>query len=453
MENVALKSQKQSVAEYLLNKTDFEIIRTDDNNYLFMADSLRFFKITNPKIEEYLRISSSENISKVLLSEEEIAQIGTFLMQDEKAMEAETPDLDYGSLTLNITNGCNLACKYCFANTNAKNFQTMTFEIAQKAIDNMLTQKRELDEYTIFYFGGEPLLKKELLRQISEYAQQEIAVKRRKKLKFLINTNATLIDEQALSLFKEYSFKVTVSIDGPKEIHDANRIYSNGKGSYNKVEKCIQLLKKNTITTQLRPTFSPKLKNLTAAFDFFEKQELPYGYAFSHTTNYQSDLHDTYFNEQQMEETNNEFRAVMDYFVEKIKRKEKIFCAELMRKANLIHYKAKRTHLCEAGRKSVAVDEMGNYFACQTMIPHRHAAIGNVYSNLNDAKRHQYMAKDISQITLCDNCTIRGLCVGGCEVERMNFEDNVLLHKQMCDLFRLEWNNILYFYAKSMNFL
>ena len=438
---------------YLLDKCDFQIIDSGSQKYLFLADSLRFFKITEPAVDEYLRLCLVDNSYKTFLSEQEISQIGAFLMQDEKAMEADIPDLNYGALTFNITNGCNLACKYCFANTNGKSAKAMTFDIAQKAIDNMLAQNNELEEYSIFYFGGEPLLKLELMKQISEYAYQEIVVKRNKKLTFLINTNATLINDKVLSLFKEYSFKVTVSIDGPKEIHDENRIYRTGEGSYEKVAEKIQLLKQNGIVTQLRPTFSPKLKNLTAVFDFFEKQELPYGYAFSHTTNYQSDLNNTFFNKQQLKETFDEFKAVMDYFSKKFENKENVFCTELLRKINIIHYKAKRTHLCEAGRKSLAVDETGKYFACQTMIPHRYSAIGDVYSNLDNAKRHQYMAKDITQITLCNNCTIRGLCVGGCEVERMNFGSDKLLHEQMCDLFRMEWNNVLYLYAKIMDYL
>jgi len=438
---------------YLLKKNDFQIIDSDNQKYLFLADSLRFFKIVEPNVEEYLRLCLAEDATETFLSEQEISQIGNFLMQDNKVIRDDKPELNYGSLTLNVTNGCNLACKYCFANTSEKHFKSMTFDIAKKSIDNMLAQEKLLEEYSIFYFGGEPLLKLELLRQVSEYAYQEIVVKRNKKIKFLINTNATLINEQVLSLFKDYSFKVTVSIDGPKEIHDVNRIYANGKGSFNKVEESIHLLKINCIPTQLRPTFSPQLKNLIAAFDFFEKQELPYGYAFSHTTNYQSDINNTFFDKQQLNEINDELKTVMDYYAEKLKNEETVFCMELLRKIKIIHYKAKRTHLCEAGRKSLAVDEIGKYFACQTMIPHRYAAIGDVYTNLNDEKRNQYMAKNISQTTLCNNCSIRGLCVGGCEVERMNFGNDKMLHEQMCDLFRLEWNNILYLYAKIMNYL
>ena len=437
----------------LLHKGDFQIIDSGSQKYLFLAESLRFIKIVEPAVDEYLRLCVADNTVGTFLSAQEIAQIGNFLMKDSNPMEADKPDFNYGTLTFNVTNGCNLACKYCFATPGGKHAKAITFDIAKKAIDNMLAQEKVLDEYSIFYFGGEPLLKKELLRQISEYAYQEISVKRGKKIKFLINTNATLIDEQVVSLFKDYAFIVTVSIDGPKEIHDVTRIYSNGMGSYSKVEESIQQLKMNGIVTQLRPTFSPSLKNLTAVFDFFEKLELPYGYAFSHTTNYQSNLQNTFFNTQQLKETNDELKSAMDFFTGKFQSKKTIFCTELLRKVNIIHYKSKRTHLCEAGRKNLAVDETGQYFACQTMIPHRYSALGDVNTNPDEAKRRQFMAKDISQITFCNNCPIRGLCVGGCEVERMNFGDDKLLNEQMCDIFRLEWNNILYLYAKIMDYL
>jgi uncharacterized protein len=414
-----------------------------------LASSLRFFRIINPKIEEYLKFCTTGNRDSHSLPDEEIIQIGNYLKQEEKieTTRETPPDLNYNSLTLNVTGGCNLACKYCFAITSGA--RSMSFEMAKKAVDNMLAQGKESDKYSIFYFGGEPLLKKGLLSQISEYAYQEIAVKRKKKLKFLINTNATLVDKEVIALFKRYPFKVTVSIDGPEEIHDMNRIYSNGKGSYTKVIENIELLKKNAVPVQLRPTFSPKIKNLAAVFDFFEKLELPYGYAFSHSTDYKPNLGDTYFDKQQLKETHKELRSGMDYFADRIKKGETVFCREIIRKVDIVRCKARRTHLCEAGRKSLAVDETGKYFACQTMIPHRHAAMGDVDTNLDNTRRQQYMAKNITQISQCGECTIRNLCAGGCEVERMNSGSNVL-NKQMCDLFRLEWENVLYLYAKIM---
>ena len=445
MDSSVLKSEKQFVEEFLLNKTDFEIIQSKNHNYLFLADSLRLFKIINPKIEEYLRLCISKSCVDTFLSNEEIIRLGTYLKQDEKQEPESAPVFDCNFLILNITGGCNLACKYCFAETAGKK-KSMSLEIAQKAIQNMLSQKNEINEYSIYYFGGEPLLKKELLLEITEYAYSEIAVKRNKKINFLINTNATLINEEIVELFRKYRFKVTVSIDGPMEIHDDNRIFHNGKGSFDRVIEKINFLKKNNITTDLRATFSPKVKNLVSVFEFFENLQLPYAYSFTLTNDYKSNSAETHFNKWQLKEIDQELQGVMDYLVAKIINRETIFCTGLFRKIKTVGNKVRRTHSCEAGRSSLTVDENGEYFACQNMIPYKQTSFGDVDSNINDLKRLQFMSKDITEIPQCHTCTIRNLCLGGCEVERIN--SNNELDKQMCDFFKMEWRNILYAYSR-----
>jgi len=447
MENQVLESKEQSITKYLLDKTDFEIIQSENDDYLFLADSLRLFKITNSKTEEYLKLCNENDIAGTFLSDEEIFSFGTYLKQDEKQEPESAPVFDYNFLILNIVGGCNLACKYCFAETTG-NYKSMSLETARKAIDNMLSQKNEINEYSIYYFGGEPLLKKELLREITEYAYNEIVLKRNKTINFLINTNATLIDDKAVELFRKYKFKVTVSIDGPMEIHDENRVYHNGKGSFNKVIEKVNVLKSNNIATNLRATFSPKIKNLVSVFVFFETLQFPYAYSFTLTNDYKSNRADTHFSNRQLEEINLELRAVMDYFVAKIINRETVFCTGLFRKIGTVTNKVRRTYSCEAGRRSITVDETGTYFACQNMIPYKHANMGDVNTNINYWQRRQFMAKNITTITQCRNCSIRNLCLGGCEVERINSGDG--LDKQMCDFFKMEWKNILYANVRLM---
>lgn len=153
MEKMALKSELHPVSEYLLNKSDFEIIQSENHDYLFLADSLRLFKITNSKTEEYLRLCLTKNDANTSLLNDEIIRFGTFLKHDEKQEPECAPVLDCNFLILNITGGCNLACKYCFAETS-KNKKSISFETAQKAIDNLLSQKNEINEYSIYFFVG-----------------------------------------------------------------------------------------------------------------------------------------------------------------------------------------------------------------------------------------------------------------------------------------------------------
>jgi uncharacterized protein len=446
MNNVAIK--KQSISKYLLDEKDYLIIRSKNNKYLFLSDSLRYFKITNRAVEAYLRLCKTKDYGNTSLTEEEIINMGNYLNQKTYSEDNTfPPNRLHNFLILNLTSGCNLSCKYCFAETEKKH-QTMSLDIAKKAIDNMLLQEGETNEYSIYFFGGEPLLKKELVRQITEYAYQEITQKCHKKVAFRINTNATLIDNPICSLFKQYNFQVTVSIDGPMKLHDTNRIYANGKGSYDKVMENISLLKDNHIATNLRATFNPKVQHLVSIFDFFERIALPYTYSFTINSDYKANAADTYFPEDQLQIIDEELKKVMDYFVAKIVNRETVFCTEIIRTLNTIKQKQIRTHSCEAGRSSLTVDETGAYFICQNSLPYKQTSIGNVNEGIDKEALQKFRSKELKEVSGCTHCTIRNLCVGGCEVERIHAP--AVSRKQTCQLARIEWENILYAYSRIM---
>ena len=434
---------------HLLKKEDFIVIRLGGVSYLFLSKTLQYFKITNPDIEEYLKLCVTGDTRDTFLSDDEIISIGQTLAVGEEVVEASASDISdvaHNFLILSLTSGCNLACKYCFAEITKK-YNTMNFEVAKKAIDNMINQQNDRDEYNIFFFGGEPLLKKELVKQIAEYAYKEITEKD-KQIKFLINTNATLIDDDTLQMFKRYNFTVTVSLDGPKMYHNRNRVYVNGKGSFQKVMKGIELLKKNNIQTNIRATFSPDTRDLVSNFEFFESLKLPYTYSFTINSEYKANLKETYFEEYQFEIIEKEMFRVMDFFYEKISRIDAIYYTGLNQKLSLVRHKKKRTHACEAGRRSIVVDDNGNYYACQNMIPYKQTVLGCVDSGFSEEKKRMFRSEELSLIDECHNCAIRNLCAGGCAVERLN--PNNKTKRQMCRLFQSEWKSLLYLYALIM---
>ena len=84
-------------------------------------------------------------------------------------------------LTLNITHGCNMSCKYCFASTLQDRKSVMSLSVARNAIANMLEGNPDSERYTIYFFGGEPLLHKQFVRDVVEIAKEEIIFRRNKK--------------------------------------------------------------------------------------------------------------------------------------------------------------------------------------------------------------------------------------------------------------------------------
>ena len=152
-------------------------------------------------------------------------------------------------LTLFVEHQCNLRCSYCY--TGEKFNRRMSSETLHKAVSLALeTRPRELD---ISVFGGEPLLRLDFLREIFEHAEREVArlPEPRPRLRFILNTNATLISDEVVALLSApRRVTVFVSVDGPAELHDASRVDALGRGSFGAVKRGIERLRQAHIPVQ-----------------------------------------------------------------------------------------------------------------------------------------------------------------------------------------------------------
>ena len=89
------------------------------------------------------------------------------------------------------------------------------------------------------FYGGEPLLNYKLIEQSVNYAKEII---RDKEISFSLTTNATLITPQIAKFLVENEFEILISLDGPKDIHNENRIFINGNGSFNSTIEGIKVI-------------------------------------------------------------------------------------------------------------------------------------------------------------------------------------------------------------------
>ena len=146
------------------------------------------------------------------------------------------------TLTLEITKRCNLKCRYCYVQ---KNEDMMQLDVGYKSIDISLRQAKKTNDKTllIYFIGGEPLLKYDSIKKYCEYAKEK-AEKCGVKVKFSITSNGILFNEDILDYFIANKFALKISLDGMEEVHNRNRCYENGKGSYEAVYKNINKLKK-----------------------------------------------------------------------------------------------------------------------------------------------------------------------------------------------------------------
>ena len=127
-----------------------------------------------------------------------------------------------------VTTACNVGCVYCQANNGVScSSLFMSKEIAEHAVDIALQSPAP---YLNFEFqGGEPLLNFDIIKHIVAYAEEH---KGKHEISYNIVSNLTLLNDEILDFMVEHKFGVSTSIDGPEYVHDQNRPFKNGNGTY-----------------------------------------------------------------------------------------------------------------------------------------------------------------------------------------------------------------------------
>jgi uncharacterized protein len=165
-------------------------------------------------------------------------------LKDYLRMQNLLRDNGIAILYLLATDGCNLGCTYCYIESALPadyKFSMMSRETADKALDLFVENiSKTVDEPKVVIYGGEPLVNMDIVRYVIDRFQYIKAEgKIPKKTGLIINTNATLIDEDFLKFISGKEVQIAVSLDGDRKMHDEMRKYKDGTGSYDKViENC-----------------------------------------------------------------------------------------------------------------------------------------------------------------------------------------------------------------------
>ena len=148
-----------------------------------------------------------------------------------KQTQEQRPVLHRLSLTINNT--CNMACKYCYANKGSYYTQGILMDknTALNAVNFAFRNFSHIEH--VNFFGGEPTLNPQIMELVCEYF---IYLNTQGVLTYLprfgLTTNGYIISGRVFQLLRKYKFSVTISLDGPKEIHDKLRVSINDSGTY-----------------------------------------------------------------------------------------------------------------------------------------------------------------------------------------------------------------------------
>jgi uncharacterized protein len=156
---------------------------------------------------------------------------------------------------------CNYRCKYCFYYGNhLPPTKRLSWDKAKVAVDWFFNQLdiKQGSQKKIQFYGGEPLLNYDLIKDTLNYISQKNAKKRWKKYVFHLSviTNGSLIDEKWIRLFKKHNVNVGVSLDGKRDVNDKMRIDASGKGASDATIRGIRLLNAHRIKPNISITLN-----------------------------------------------------------------------------------------------------------------------------------------------------------------------------------------------------
>jgi uncharacterized protein len=172
------------------------------------------------------------------------------------------------AVCLSITHTCNLACRYCYVRARSPAPATMSRETARGALSLL----RPPGPWRIGFFGGEPMLAWDLLRDVVGLARDR-AEREGARVRFSITTNGTLLTSERAEFLKTHGFSLIVSLDGPRELHDAERVTPDGEDSFDRVIAGLRAGDAAGLgaSTTLRSTFPLERPELVARLEFLNE--------------------------------------------------------------------------------------------------------------------------------------------------------------------------------------
>lgn len=329
------------------------------------------------------------------------------------------------------SNICNLGCKYCFiGKLDDKYKQEMSFEtidnIVKKYVNHLV--QNNFTKATVVFYGGEPLTAFEKVK----YAVKKFNEFKEIKWEFAIVSNATLINKDIANFFKKNNFGVGISIDGPKEINDINRVFKNSSTTsvYDTIINKLDLLKKSDVNVGLSITLTDAILNNQD--DFLNWLE----HLGINDINYNL-LHFTEKNKQWKEyyQKASEFLFKSNEYL----KKYSIIDDRLQRKVRAFNSKEFKYNDCGAiGGHQLCFSPLGDVTVCHGYWHSGKEKCGNINVNsFDEIMKTDNFKKWQNNLTInkseCLNCEAIYICGGGCAMQSNDLFDNqLLLDKGFC---------------------
>lgn len=418
---------------YIMSLKPFiHLFKNGENYYVYDVNKNSVLKITK-HVFELLKMNLSDE--EVLANEFIKSMKDDGYLSSKKITEIIHPEdelLEYyleskvSMIALQLTQQCNLRCEYCVYSGKYENRvhsdKNMSFKTAQRAIDFLVEHSRDKQNVSISFYGGEPLIQFNLIKDCIEYAEK---VLEGKKLFFNITTNATLINEKIIRYFKDHNVFLLISIDGPEDIHDSSRKFISGEGTFKTIINSIKMIREKVpdymknISLNAVINCNSNFNNIDKFFSCYEEvKDIDLNFQFVKDGCNQDNIYATQkFFEEYDNEVLKSYLSLMGKGEHKILSKiikqnitELIKEVKKLTPTKCLPERGHPSGTCIPGVQRPFIDVDGNIFPCEKVNETSKMIIGNIYDGFDIYKIREFLNIGKYNEKQCKNCWASIFC-------------------------------------------
>ena len=342
------------------------------------------------------------------------------------------------ALCLHVAHTCNLNCSYCFASQGKYHGERalMSLKVGKRAIDFLIENSGTRHNLEVDFFGGEPLMNWEVVKQIVAYARS-VEKQHSKNFRFTLTTNGMLINDEVIEFANREMSNVVLSLDGRREVHDATRVDYAGHGSYDRIVPKFQKLvaARGGKGYYMRGTFTHRNPDFT-------KDVL-----------HMADLGFTELSMEPVVAAPDDPMALTPADIEIVKQQYELLATEMLRRERagkpitFYHYMIdltagpciyKRISGCGSGTEYMAVTPWGDLYPCHQFVGEEAYRLGNIWNGVTNRElREEFRACNAYARPECADCWAKLYCSGGCAANAYHASGSIRgVYKPGCELFR-----------------
>ena len=303
------------------------------------------------------------------------------------------------NLTLYLTENCNLRCSYC---VREKCPNDMTEETLRKSLDLAFSRGERAG---LCFFGGEPLLRKDLIKQGLSIGHKK-SVENRMPFSTKITTNGTLLDEEILRIFKDAGTEVGFSFDGLMQ-DDSRRTPEGGKTfdlMVGKAELLLRYLPNSTAMCTVNPKSVGKLFDTVKFFHDTGFKKVICNPAYGHKVEW---------TDEDLDVLKKQYALISDYLFDLFSKGDRFRLAPLHNKIAELISGIDPGRFCHLGLRQLAVAYNGYLYPCTSFLYKEDYCLGSVFDGIDEDKRVA-LSKRCFVPEPCRECDLRTRCTNSC---------------------------------------